>query len=225
MEDGILHFLWFLQMTCHAIWVDQRPFCFPKVHEWYIQWHARCPCYHLPRWHTSLLRQPHWTQKTCLWGLRQNRLYCKSEKCHFDKDTVNYLGFVLSQNGSNYTGLAWTTKCERHLIFPRFCKLLPLFHLELLWHCRPTHLAHPQRCPMELLWCCLQILPIIENCVHYRSYPYSLDSRQTTYHQDGHLRLCSGCYPLITAWFWWNPPCSFPLLYIHPTRTQLWYPR
>ena len=31
--------------------------------------------------------------------LRQNGLYCKPEKCHFDKDTVNYLGFVLSQDG------------------------------------------------------------------------------------------------------------------------------
>ena len=154
--------------------------------------------------------------------LCQNRLYCKSEKCHFDKDTVNYLGFVLPQNGSNYTGLAWTTKGERHSIFPRFCKLLLLFHLKLLW---PTHLAHLQRCPLELLWCCLQILPIIENCVHYCSYPYSLDSQQTTYRQDGRLRLCSGCYPLITAWFWWNPPCGFPLLYIHPARTQLWYPQ
>ena len=27
--------------------------------------------------------------------LQQNGLYCKSEKCHFDKDTVNYLGFIL----------------------------------------------------------------------------------------------------------------------------------
>ena len=30
--------------------------------------------------------------------LRQNGLYCKPEKCHFDKDTVNYLGFVLSKD-------------------------------------------------------------------------------------------------------------------------------
>ena len=31
--------------------------------------------------------------------LRQNRLYCKPEKCHFNKDTVNYLGFILSKDG------------------------------------------------------------------------------------------------------------------------------
>ena len=30
--------------------------------------------------------------------LRQNGLYCKPEKSHFDKDTVHYLGFVLSQD-------------------------------------------------------------------------------------------------------------------------------
>ena len=30
--------------------------------------------------------------------LRQNGLYCKPEKCHFDKDTINYLGFILSQD-------------------------------------------------------------------------------------------------------------------------------
>ena len=31
--------------------------------------------------------------------LRLNGLYCKLEKCHFDKDTVNYLGFILSKDG------------------------------------------------------------------------------------------------------------------------------
>ena len=31
--------------------------------------------------------------------LRQNGLYCKPEKCHFNKDTVNYLGFILSKDG------------------------------------------------------------------------------------------------------------------------------
>ena len=31
--------------------------------------------------------------------LRKNGLYCKPEKCHFDKDTVNYLGFILSKDG------------------------------------------------------------------------------------------------------------------------------
>ena len=31
--------------------------------------------------------------------LRLNGLYCKPEKCHFDKDTVNYLGFILSKDG------------------------------------------------------------------------------------------------------------------------------
>jgi hypothetical protein len=31
--------------------------------------------------------------------LRENGLYCKAEKCHFNKDTVNYLGFVLSKDG------------------------------------------------------------------------------------------------------------------------------
>ena len=31
--------------------------------------------------------------------LRQNGLYCKPEKCHFDTDTVNYLGFILSKDG------------------------------------------------------------------------------------------------------------------------------
>ena len=31
--------------------------------------------------------------------LRQNGLFCRPEKCHFDKDTVNYLGFILSKDG------------------------------------------------------------------------------------------------------------------------------
>ena len=30
--------------------------------------------------------------------LCQNELYCKPKKCHFDKDTINYLGFILSQD-------------------------------------------------------------------------------------------------------------------------------
>ena len=31
--------------------------------------------------------------------LQLNSLYCKPEKCHFNKDTVNYLGFILSKDG------------------------------------------------------------------------------------------------------------------------------
>ena len=31
--------------------------------------------------------------------LRQNGLYCKPEKCQFNTDTVNYLGFILSKDG------------------------------------------------------------------------------------------------------------------------------
>ena len=31
--------------------------------------------------------------------LQLNGLYCKPEKCHFDKDTVDYLEFILSKDG------------------------------------------------------------------------------------------------------------------------------
>ena len=147
------HSLWFLQIARHAIWVNQPPCHFPKVHEQYIQWHAGCPCYHLLRRHTSLLRLPHRTQETCPWGapssssewtLLQTREMSLRQRHH----QLPWLRLVPRQfeNGpvksADYTELTWTTEGERHSIFPRFCKLLPSFHLKLLRHRCPAHPAH-----------------------------------------------------------------------------------
>lgn len=37
--------------------------------------------------------------KEVLWRLRQHGLYANAEKCEFHKDTMEYLGFILSPNG------------------------------------------------------------------------------------------------------------------------------
>lgn len=37
--------------------------------------------------------------KEVLRRLRANNLYCKASKCEFNKDTVEYLGFILSKGG------------------------------------------------------------------------------------------------------------------------------
>ena len=37
--------------------------------------------------------------KEVLWRLQANGLYASPSKCEFHKDTVEYLGFILSPNG------------------------------------------------------------------------------------------------------------------------------
>jgi hypothetical protein len=98
--------------------------------------------------------------KEVLWRLHQHGLYANAGKCEFHKNTVEYLGFILSPDGllmsklkgesPNYPQLAGTPQSKGCLVLPLLCKLLLLIHFWVLQNHHTSHLPYLQKCPLEL---------------------------------------------------------------------------
>ena len=68
------------------------------LHKQHLHRYAWCLCC-LPWWYSSN-KSTHYQQvKEVLRQLRKHRLYAKPEKCEFNRDRVEYLGYILSSEG------------------------------------------------------------------------------------------------------------------------------
>ena len=85
--------------------------------------------------------------------------------------------YHVQSESASHPRLAWASEGQGYTILPRFCQLLPLFHLQLLRNHHSFNLPHLQGYSLELLWWLLLSLPVSWKHLHLCSNPHPLYSR------------------------------------------------
>lgn len=99
MENSFLYSLWAFRIFGNAVWPHQCPCILPTPHEPQLPRYARHIHYYLPRWHPHLQPRLEDSPVTCHTSPRSplpNPLYAKASKCKFHQTSVEFLGFVVS---------------------------------------------------------------------------------------------------------------------------------